>query len=178
MNSTNGTYLNGDPLTKGPIADGDQITIGPFEIHVTSTDPSESKMGLSTQFMDGDTRVGAASPWTVTADLNHITVAEIVQVLELNCRSGQLVFQLPGKSPGFLVFSEGRVSHGEFLKKPPREAVLALLQISEGWVNFLTKENLPFEKTITEATALLLFEAARRSDEEAHRKSTDADSQS
>lgn len=170
LGSTNGTYLNGKKVTRADLSDGDQLTIGPFEIIVTSTDPSESKIQKTANLMDEDTRVTNTMPWTVTADLNHITVAEIAQVLELNCRSGQLVFQTPGKSPGLLVFSEGRITHGEFLDKEPREAVIALLRVSEGWVNFLAATDLPFETTISEATSLLLFEAARRSDEEARER--------
>ncbi|MDF1666897.1 MAG: FHA domain-containing protein, partial [Planctomycetota bacterium] len=170
LESTNGTYLNGKKVTETPLVDGDQLTIGPFEIIVTSTDPSKSKIQKTANLMDEDTRVTNTMPWTVTADLNHITVAEIAQVLELNCRSGQLVFQTPGKSPGLLVFSEGRITHGEYLDQEPREAVIALLRVSEGWVNFLAATDLPFEKTINDATSLLLFEAARRSDEEARER--------
>jgi pSer/pThr/pTyr-binding forkhead associated (FHA) protein len=175
LNSTNGTCLNGERITaKAPIIDGDQIAIGPFEILVTSLKPIVDRGALSSNLLEGDTRLDGSAPWSVTADLTHITVSEVVQVLELNCRSGQLVFQLPGKNPGLLVFSEGRISHGEFLEKEPREAVLALLQVSEGQINFLSTEDLSFETTITDATSLLLLEAARRSDERARKASGDS----
>lgn len=164
LGSTNGTWLNGQPIQVAPLQDGDVLAIGPFEIRVAAAAaPADSQDGVSGE----ETCVVAMAPFTVTADLAQITASEIAQLLELNARSGQLIFQDEQEDTGVLVFERGRIIHAQQGGRSPREAALSLLQSTQGWVSFLGAPPTPTPATIQDPTARLLLEAAQRRDESA-----------
>ncbi len=155
--STNGTFVNGEPVQRRRLRAGDKIGIGPFELTFVQ--------GLANHESDGNTStVVVAIPGAFSGELVEVSVPEICQLIDLNQKTGILVFH-EGDTRGKLVFQSGRATHAEFKDKLGDEAALELLALTKGSFRFFARDTADIKATIKRTTGSLLLEAARRIDE-------------
>jgi hypothetical protein len=154
--STNGTYVNGESIQRRRLESGDVIGVGPFELAFDRGAPKPRR--------PHDSTVVVAIPGAFSGDLEEVTVPEICQLIELNQKTGVLVFH-EGTRHGKVFFSSGRAVHAEFRDLLGDEAATELLSLTRGGFRFLARETVSVQTTIRKPTALLLLEAAQRADE-------------
>jgi len=155
--STNGTFVNGEPVQRRRLAEGDKIGIGPFELVFTSG------RGDLTSSRDTSTVV-VAIPGAFSGELEQVSMPEICQLIEINRKTGVLSLQ-DGDRRGKLFFTEGRAIHAEYRDHLGDEAALELLSCAKGSFRFYAREHANIQATIKRPTTVLLMEAARRADE-------------
>ncbi len=155
--STNGTLVNGEPVQRRRLRPGDRIGIGPFEL-VFHDGPT----GVP-PFRD-DSTIVVAIPGAFSGELAEVSVPEICQLIELNQKTGVLVFH-EGDRRGKVYFSGGRAVHAEYRELLGDAAALELLSLVRGTFRFFARESVSVQTTIRRTTGSLLLEAARRTDE-------------
>lgn len=165
--STLGTYVNGSRVSTGPVAPGDNIVIGPYEIKVCAAEGPLAPKTAS----DADTRslalsrAAAVEELAMAGRLDMQPLAEVLQALEFNQRSGTLVVEHKELS-GEIVVIDGmpvRASLGPLLGEV---AVHAMLSFKKGAYAFKTAIKASDRNLSRKFTAILL-DASRNQDEEA-----------
>jgi pSer/pThr/pTyr-binding forkhead associated (FHA) protein len=156
--STNGTYVNGEPVRERMLRDGDRIAIGTFEF-AFHTDLPVSQDEVERH----ETHIFTA-PGSFSGDVSAETLLEVWQMLDLNRKTGVLEVRT-GESRGLAVFSRGVPLHAEYGGLLGDEAVLKILVLDRGFFRFRSGEGVAATRTVHAASSALLFEAARRRDE-------------
>jgi pSer/pThr/pTyr-binding forkhead associated (FHA) protein len=161
--STYGSYVNGKRQVSVVIRAGDLLTIGPYEVRVKATDNWQEN------FDDGSTRPldtafrDLPSADAMTGRLEKQPLAEILQALEFNRKTGTLDL-VCGEKKGTLVVYEGAPIHATFAGQEGDEAVHQMVAQKTGYYAFRTKVE-PGEQTISKSMTGLLLESSRRLDE-------------
>ena len=172
LDSRNGTFLNRRRIKKERIEDGDKIKIGNrvFTVMVEK-EYSIKRMILHSRAerQGGETDVidmGAVlSPQSGFAgSLADFGVPEILQVLELNRKTGKLVV-ISNAGRGEMYIEEGQVVHARLGELAGEEAVYEMLAQERGYFEFDMRDVSEVEHTIHVKTANLLMEGFRRLDE-------------
>lgn len=174
LNSRNGTFLNGNLITEAKLLDGDIIKIGGYQITVHAVEEAEFcdddtlkdfESALSTT-IDLRREAYALMVGNVQGDLKTLGIDEIVQIIEVNHKTGMLALNGTELKPmmGCLYFENGEIVHALYEDKKGEDAAIHLLQASEGRFEFITDKNSPF-RSITKSTLWLMYEANRIRDE-------------
>jgi pSer/pThr/pTyr-binding forkhead associated (FHA) protein len=157
--SSNGTFLNGKRVSQSNLVSGDMLSIGCFEVEFRSNDAMlESEEDMD---MEGTRVVNLSS--VITHLLHEISLMETLQGLEFNRRSGTLRI-LSGQLRGTMVVSQGRPLWATLGAKTGDEAVLGMLELTEGRVT-ISQDLEPGPTTMHSTITGLLLEASRRIDE-------------
>jgi pSer/pThr/pTyr-binding forkhead associated (FHA) protein len=156
--STNGTYVNGESVQRRRLEAGDVIGVGPFELVFSRGAPRPPAER-------DDSTVVVAIPGAFSGELSEVSVPEICQLIELNQKTGVLVFH-QGTQRGKVHFKAGRAVHAEFRDLLGDDAATELLSLTKGSFRFLATTSVHVQTTIKKPTALLLLEAAQRADEQ------------
>lgn len=160
--SANGTSVGGKPIKEHELRSGDEIEIGPFfctyVIERTEPLPSQSDAGKS---LDATQTISAASG-LMTGRIESSTIAELLQSIELNQKTGTLdVFGLEGG--GWFQVKDGVPLAAEMGDKQDEEAVFAMIGLTSGRFTFMP--NATAERRIKQTITGLLLEFGRRADE-------------
>lgn len=169
LGSTNGTFLNGEPLEgKRPLHAGDRIHIGGVTITFCHVD---SQLAAGTVDSDADaakTIVFEAPPIesagdALRGDLSQIPASAVLQVLEVGNKTGALGIVTDEGSCRIWI-DAGRPVHASTSDHEGLEAALKICRISEGRFLFDAGHPAP-EQSITLSMTELLLESSRRYDE-------------
>ncbi len=157
-NSANGTTVNGERVARKRLANGDRVGIGPCEFVFKTESEAESDCpgAGQTQF--------AGMPGAISGPLTAVAVPELWQMIELNHKTGILVFH-HDEERGAVFFTSGRAVHAEYGRLTGDAAALGLLSFTGGSFQFLSDAAVPPARTIERSSVSLLLEAARRRDE-------------
>ena len=164
--STHGTYVNGSRVSTGPATAGDNIVIGPYEIKVCAAEGPLAPPRAS----DADTRsldlsqASTVEELAMAGRLEMQPLAEVLQALEFNHRSGTLIVEHKELS-GELVVIDGqpvRASLGPLLGET---AVHAMLSFKKGAYAFKTAIKAS-DRNISRKLTAILLDATRNQDEE------------
>jgi hypothetical protein len=165
-NSSNGTFVRGKRIKEHPLQDGDELEIGPFLCVYRFGDekkPAQADLGEHTQTLSAQSDV-------FTGSLGPIGIAEILQGLEFNKKTGTLdVFGKEGD--GWISIDNGRPLAALANGEKEEEAVFSLLAMKSGRFTF-TPEIEVREKRINATITAILLEWGRRSDESEMLKKT------
>jgi len=152
LGSSNGTFVNGDPVDERLLKTGDRIQIGGEFITFCELD----------QALDSpETEDGEAE--SIRGELAEIPPFAVLQMLEMGNKSGVLEFDCDGE-PARLWLWEGRPVHAETKDQQGFDAVIAMLEANTGRFNFEPNRAAP-KRTIKASISELLLEASRRLDE-------------
>jgi pSer/pThr/pTyr-binding forkhead associated (FHA) protein len=168
LNSRNGTLLNGYRISEPMVlALGDIITIGTFQIFYREvTDTEADRLPAK---MNRDQHTQAISTYTdmsgMVGNLNQIGLVELFRTLEHHKKTGILNI-LPSQGEGYVEFYEGDVRRCHFKTYQALPAVFQLLQETEGFFRFVSKEISPENPEIRLTTEQVLFEYSRYLDED------------
>ena len=102
-----------------------------------------------------------------SGDLNELSIVELVQMLNLNKKTGILNINTP--VPGKIYLKDGQLYAVEANGKNGEEAMYELVAQSAGTFNFVLK-NVDVKQNITNSTMNVIMEACRIMDEKQHEK--------
>jgi len=102
-----------------------------------------------------------------SGDLNELSIVELVQMLNLNKKTGVLNINTP--VPGKIYLKDGQLYAVEANGKNGEEAMYELVAQSAGTFNFVLK-NVDVKQNITNSTMNVIMEACRIMDEKQHEK--------
>jgi pSer/pThr/pTyr-binding forkhead associated (FHA) protein len=185
LKSSNGTYLNGEPLTgSAALKEGDEIQVGEHVLRVRVEDATR----VAEEYEETKKKV---EEWQTVVEVNDgseparggelsgaiegMGLPQVIQMLEAGRKTGRLLVTATGVS-GSIYFREGRVVAGEG-RAPDNpdaavdgaEAVYALLELERGVFEFLPEDVGARPRAagpvIEGSTQALLMEGLRRLDE-------------
>lgn len=152
LGSSNGTFVNGDPVDERLLKTGDRIQIGGEFITFCELD----------QALDSpETEDGEAE--SIRGELAEIPPFAVLQMLEMGNKSGLLELDSDGE-PARLWLWEGRPVHAEAKAQQGFDAAIAMLDANTGRFSFEPNRAAP-KRTIKASISELLLEASRRLDE-------------
>jgi pSer/pThr/pTyr-binding forkhead associated (FHA) protein len=162
LGSTNGTFVNGEPVGERQLRPGDRIRIGSNIIIFCQVDASldagitagEDKTVLFEQPVADETFAG---------DLAEIPPYAVLQILELGSKTGLLEVDAE-LGVGHLWLASGTPVHAETKNQSGFDAAISIANSSSGRFAFAPGRESP-EVTITASVTQLLLEASRVLDE-------------
>ena len=164
LGSTNGTFVNGEPVDgECPLSTGDRIEIGSSTITFCTLDaaiddallvPGEAKTMIFERASTRDAFHG---------QLAEIPPFAVLQVLEMGGKTGLLEIEAPS-GIGTVWFRNGRPVHAATEKHAGFDAAVAIVNTDRGAFRFEAQE-LDVEPTIRATVTELLLEASRQRDE-------------
>ena len=163
LGSSNGTFVNGDPVDERMLKTGDRIQIGGEFITFCELDQALD----SPEIEDGEAKSSLlerpALGECMRGELAQIPPFAVLQMLEMGNKSGVLEFDCDGE-PARLWLWEGRPVHAETKDQQGFDAAIAMLEANTGRFNFEPNRAAP-KRTIKASISELLLEASRRLDE-------------
>ncbi len=169
LDSTNGTFVNGEPLlAPRTLRPGDRIEIGNFAITFcqvagTSALPETTEGGKTMIFQRGTAH--EATVEVLQGDLSEVPPFAVLQILEMGSKTGALRISA-GKFTGCIWLEKGAPVHANTEKHAGFEAAAQLVILEQGRFTFEPNAASP-EKTISASMTELLLEAMRMADESA-----------
>jgi pSer/pThr/pTyr-binding forkhead associated (FHA) protein len=159
LDSTNGTFLNGDPVRASrDLAPGDVIRIGELTITFCRLEGEDAYAG------EERTIVAPAHPVEqLRGDLAQIPPAGLLQMLELERKSGRLEID-SGEGKATLWIREGAPVHAEAGGEQGLDAACAIAMRSSGRFVLIPDDD-PVEETLDVPMMEVVLEATRRLDE-------------
>ncbi len=152
LGSSNGTFVNGDPVDERMLKTGDRIQIGGEFITFCELDQALD----SPETADGEAK-------SIRGELAEIPPFAVLQMLEMGNKSGLLELDFDGE-PARLWLWEGRPVHAETKAQQGFDAAIAILDANTGRFSFEPNRAAP-KRTIKASISELLREASRRLDE-------------
>lgn len=155
--STYGTYLNGERVRSRPVAPGDTLRLGPYEIAVriqpgrvvTEDETKPLRTFETSEAMQGR--------------LEKVSLAEVLQQIEFNEKTGTLRVWTDDLQ-GQLTVYQGKPIWAELGDLDDEDAVIAMLKLERGNFSFMAKVE-PGEQSMHGTLTAILLEASRRQDE-------------
>ncbi len=162
LGSTNGTFVNGEPVDQRALQPGDRIQIGSQTITFCEVRESVER---------GDETGGVGDDKTILVErrvpsevfrgeLAEIPAFAVLQILEMGRKTGRLRID----SVGDLWLDEGHPVHAATKDQVGFDAALAIVNGASGRFDFEPGEGTP-DRTITASVTELLLEASRLFDE-------------
>jgi pSer/pThr/pTyr-binding forkhead associated (FHA) protein len=162
LDSTNGTFVNGERIDEHELEPGDCIQIGDsvvtfcqLQAEMGGADPDDE---AKTVITDRPIR-----PEAFRGDLKEIPAFAVLQILELGNKTGRLVLE-SGQGKGRLWIRAGRPIHAEAEGRAGFDAAIEIARMSCGTFAFDPQDELP-EATIDASMTELLLEGSRQLDE-------------
>ena len=189
LGSTNGTFVNGEKITKCNLKEGDRILIGTSIIKLIYEEgapaPGASTSGTSsvTKPDEGETETmttrrrvssqnytshGATQSGVLSGVIDQVPLPDLLQLFSASKKTGGLFIMTPGGTEGCIYLKEGRV-YGAVINQhfevPVERACARIMSWTSG--NFLldTTASHEFEKPIDETVESMLMESMRIMDE-------------
>lgn len=165
LESTNGTFVNGERVREHVLAPGDRIRIGANHLtfcEVGHLDVQGGDDGAQTVLFARTTAPRATGD-AFQGDLGEIPPFAVIQMLELGRKSGCLEIDSDQQS-GRLWFENGHPMHAETKGQLGFDAAVSLVHADAGHFRFEATTELP-EATIRASVTELLLEASRQLDE-------------
>lgn len=172
LDSRNGTFLNRKKIAKERIEDGDKVKVGnrvftvmveqEYSIKRMILHSRAERQGGETDVIDMESVLSPQSGFA--GSLADFGVPEILQVLDLNRKTGKLVI-ISNDGRGEMYLDEGQVIHARLGDIVGEEAVYNMLAEERGYFEFDMRDVSETEHSIHVKTANLLMEGFRRLDE-------------
>jgi hypothetical protein len=163
LGSTNGTFVNGEKITRASLKEGDRVLIGTSILKVVAVDPGAPPMRrpeMSTGSRAGQTR-------TMSGSIDEIPLPDLLQLLGSSKKSGVLVVRSEddvGKiylRKGVVVFA----SINDLAEVPPLKSIFRILTWAHGSFDLAPIDERPMPGEINASVQELLMEGLRQIDE-------------
>ncbi len=171
LNSTNGTFVNGEKIKKVRLKEGDRILIGTSIIKLVTIDPAslmsemEAKKLLERRDQQGPKSSSASR--AMSGSIEEIPLPDLLQLLSTSKRSGVLSVRGPG-GHGQIYLRKGQIYYAtidDSFDLSPRKAAFRLLTWEQGQFDLEPPDDKSVLEEITESTEALLMEGMRQLDE-------------
>src|SRR5579871_2175193 len=163
LGSTNGTFVNGEKISRASLKEGDRVLIGTSILKVVALDPS-APMPRRAEMPSAQR---AAQTRTMTGSIDEIPLPDLLQLLGSSKKSGKLVVRSDddvGKiylRKGIVVFA----SINDLHEVPPLKSVFRILTWSHGSFDLAPLDERPQPGEISAGVQELLMEGLRQIDE-------------
>ncbi len=163
LGSTNGTFVNGEKITRASLKEGDRVLIGTSILKVVLVDPSAPPPRRAEMPSAGR----GAQTRTMTGSIEEIPLPDLLQLLGTSKKTGILMIRSDddvGKihmRKGVVVFA----SINDLTEVPPLKSVFRILTWSHGMFDLAPVEDRPVPGEINASVQELLMEGLRQIDE-------------
>jgi pSer/pThr/pTyr-binding forkhead associated (FHA) protein len=162
LGSENGTLVNGRPIREHPLADRDELAIGPYLCTFRSVSGKGSlKEALTLADSKSDTQEMDLA--ALSGRLDSISLFEILKALEFNEKTGTLEIFETGHADGRLIIRAGVPIYAAIGDLSGERAVFSLLSHEDGSFRF-TAEAEEVEPNLDQSISELLLDAQRKMD--------------
>jgi hypothetical protein len=163
LGSTNGTFVNGEKISRAALKEGDRVLIGTSILKVVALDPSAPMPRRAEMPSAGR----AAQTRTMTGSIDEIPLPDLLQLLGSSKKTGQLVVRSDddvGKihlRKGVVVFA----SINDLYEVPPLKSIFRILTWAHGSFDLAPLDDRPLAGEISASVQELLMEGLRQIDE-------------
>ncbi len=98
--------------------------------------------------------------------LSGISIANFLQMIEMEQKTCLCEVQSPGEPTGFFYFNGGELHHAVYGEYKGEEAAIKLIHVENPTINFKQVPNRPIPRAINRELTGLLLEAMKKKDEE------------
>ncbi len=165
--SSNGTFVNGKRAPSSILREGDEITLGPYEVVIRShqeMNKRDQDDGESTNSLELTSVARILPSAAMTGLLQEVPMTEVLQGIEFNKKTGTLSVTSADRITGVLAYAEGRPMYAGYGELRDAEAVLAMINLKAGSFALTGEVDGGEQRMQTTMTGILL-EASRRIDE-------------
>ncbi|MCS6798259.1 MAG: DUF4388 domain-containing protein [Myxococcota bacterium] len=168
LDSTNGSFVNGEKIKRVRLNEGDRILVGTSIIklvatEVASTDVGEARARLSDVAAERRT----SQVRTMTGSIAEVPIPDLLQLFSASKKSGVLAVRTD-RDVGRIYLDRGVVVYAtinENIDVPPLKAFVRILTWEQGTFEMEPPEAREFDEPLTMGTEALLMEAMRQIDE-------------
>jgi pSer/pThr/pTyr-binding forkhead associated (FHA) protein len=160
LNSRNGTFINGQRITKATLKPGDHLAVGDCVLALVT---------IELPTLEAGSRAGStvATSERFRGSLREIPLVDLLQMLATARKSGLLVLKA-GNETGRVFLEEGHVYYAcmeDWVEVDPHKVLYRLLGWTSGTFALEKSDVRPFANPITESSDALLLEGMRQLDE-------------
>ncbi|MEM7138963.1 MAG: DUF4388 domain-containing protein [Myxococcota bacterium] len=167
LGSTNGSFVNGEKVTRTKLAEGDRILIGTSIIKVVASDGSGSVQDAKAQMQDVASARPATAASTMTGSIAEVALPDLLQLFSASKKTG--VLQITTESDvGSIYLDEGSVQFAAVNgdeSVPPEKAFYRILVWETGTFDLLPQVEREFPAKVQMSIEGLLMEGMRQLDE-------------
>jgi pSer/pThr/pTyr-binding forkhead associated (FHA) protein len=177
MGSTNGTFVNGEKITRARLKEGDRILIGTSIIKLVTIDNTagpllvaeRGEMRMMTEDTGHNRRMPANPARPMSGSIAEIPLPDLLQLMTTSRKDG--VLHVTCDSPpqdGRLFFRKGQVYYATIddrMELTPKKAVFRMLRWTTGTFELEPPDDKQFMNELTESTEALLLDSLRQVDE-------------
>jgi hypothetical protein len=178
LGSTNGTFVNGERITRMSVGEGDRILIGSNILRVVSLDNESGKAPAKISATPGGSRRGvrrfnggAPMDTRMSGSLDDIPLPDLLQLFGSSKKDGILLID-SGISVGRVVLKGGTVHYAQIDREgggaeplPPLKAVYRMLTWETGVFELDPLDDQVYSEVIDLSVQEVLMEAFRQKDE-------------
>jgi pSer/pThr/pTyr-binding forkhead associated (FHA) protein len=175
--STNGTFVNGEKISKAQVGKGDRILIGTSIMKVVEADEAAPAMKTIEASQAGQPDSGRTTMHSggrsMSGTIAEVPLPDLIQLLSTSKKTGTLVLNKNGVI-GKIHLEQGRIVYASTSDSPglpPTKALFRLLSWDDGTFDLLGPEPQKFPDQINLPTEHLLMEGLRQLDELRHAQS-------
>ena len=166
LGSTNGSFVNGEKISRTKLAEGDRILIGTSIIKVVASDGSASVQDAREK-MHAAASVRPSAASTMTGSIAEVALPDLLQLFAASKKTGVLQITTP-TDVGSVYLEDGMVRfavvNGDE-SVPPEKAFYRVLVWETGTFDLLPQVDRDFPSEITGSIEGLLMEGMRQLDE-------------
>jgi hypothetical protein len=168
LGSTNGSFVNGEKISKTKLAEGDRILIGTSIIKVVTSDGSSSVQDAQAKMNAAAQSVRPATAGsTMTGSIAEVALPDLLQLFSASKKTGVLQIST-ATDVGAIYLDEGMVQfavvNGDETV-PPEKAFYRILVWDAGTFDLLPEAEREFPNQIQSSVEGLLMEGMRQLDE-------------
>ena len=171
LGSTNGTFVNGEKITRARLTTGDRILVGTSIIKMVAVDPS-----INVNHSEAEARrrleAGANRQMTVgkpmSGVIEEIPLPDLLQLLSTSRKSGVLTVTSIADGVGRIYLRTGQIyfaAINDDYSVNAKKAIFRMLTWTSGAFELAPGADLKVMEELTESTEALLMEGVRQLDE-------------
>ena len=163
LGSTNGTFVNGEKITRATLKEGDRVLIGTSILKVVALDPTAPlprRVEMSSSGRGAQTR-------SMSGSISEIPLPDLLQLLGSSKKSGLLVVR-SDEDTGKIHMRKGVVvfaSINDLNEVPPLKSIFRMLTWNHGSFDLAQLDERPMPNEISASVQELLMEGLRQIDE-------------
>lgn len=174
LGSTNGTFVNGERITKCEIGKGDRVLIGTSIMKLVETD-SDAKtttagLEIPAQAVAEIKRATSHANRSMSGTISEVPLPDLIQLFSTSKKTGTLIVR-GDEAVGKIHLEKGKIIYSSVSNSPglnPMKAVFRILAWQEGTFELVGPEPQKFPETIDMSTEHILMEGLRQIDEIRH----------
>jgi hypothetical protein len=172
LGSTNGTFVNGEKVSRTRLSEGDRILVGTSIIKLVALDPNNNHAAASEaearqRMQQGAAAQQASAGRPMSGVIEEIPLPDLLQLLSTSRKSGVLTTNSPS-GLGKIYLRKGQIyfaAINDDFAISPQKAIYRMLTWSTGTFELEPSVEMQVMEEVQESTEALLMEGVRQLDE-------------